>query len=387
VTASTPDPPDGWVVRDAEGWPTGTLREGAAELVQRHLITSRADGRAGMLEAQAFLHSVGITGWNDALLGGYAAIDDPTRAYLDLVHDGMLTARVRGSLWWDRHRGPEQVTELVGRRDALRARGLDAGAVKMMADGIAETLTASMLEPYRHAEGCPCGDQGLPFMDDGALREAVVACDAAGLQVHFHAIGDRAVRAVLDAVQAARSLHGANDLRHHVAHLQVVHPDDRPRFGALGVNATVQGLWADGSDPAAQLVRPYLGDQRWSEQYPFADIVRHGAALAGGSDWPVDVPHPMLAVHALVNRRGYDPSHPDGERLAPEQALDLHTAMAGYTSGSARVNHHDDSGRLVPGARADIAVLDRDPFLEPVDQIGAAQAIRTYVGGHCVYEA
>ena len=385
VGPGTPDPRDGWVVRDADGRPTGTLREAAASLVHRHVVTGRAEGRAAMLVAQAVLHSSGITGWQDALLGGYAGLDDPTEAYCDLVAEGLLTARVRGALWWDRHRGAEQVAELVAVRDGLRARGVDAGAVKVMVDGIAETRTASVLEPYLGARGCPCGDHGLPFLDASALREAVVACDAAGLQLHFHAIGDRAVRDVLDALEHARGLHGENDLRHHVAHLQLVDPEDRPRFARLGVTANVQGLWADGTDPAAELVRPHLGDQRWSGQYPFGDIARSGAHLAGGSDWPVDSPDPMLAVHALVNRRGYRPTGNDGPRLGPEQALDLRTALAAYTSGSARVNHHDDSGRVVPGARADLVVLDRDPFAGPAEEVGAASVVQTYVAGGLVH--
>lgn len=384
VDASTPDPPDGWLVRDAAGRPTGTLREGASALVHRHVVTGRSEARAALLEAQAHLHALGITGWQDALVGGYAALDDPTQAYLDLLAEGLLTARVRAALWWDRARGPEQVSELVARRDELRGHGLDAGSVKIMVDGIAETLTAAVLEPYARPAGCPCGDRGLEFLDPVALREAVVACDAAGLQVHVHAIGDRAVRDALDAFAAARELHPDRDLRHHVAHLQLVAAPDRPRFAALGVTANVQGLWADGGDPAVTLARAQLGDHRWPQQYPFGDLRRSGAQLAGGSDWPVDTAEPMLAVHALVNRRGYDPERGDGPRLGPEQALDLATALAAYTSGSARVNHHDDAGRVAVGARADLVVLDRDPFQGPPDEVGAARVVHTYVAGRRV---
>ena len=117
-----------------------------------------------------------------------------------------------------------------------------------------------------------------------------MACEAAGLQLHFHAIGDRAVRDTLDALELARDLHGISDLRHHVAHLQVVAPEDRPRFGRLGVTANMQGLWADGGDPALAMVRPHLGDERWSQQYPFGDIARYGARWQVAATGPSTCP-------------------------------------------------------------------------------------------------
>ena len=385
LDASTPDPTDGWLLRDEAGRPTGTLREAAMALVQRHLTTNREARREALLEAQRFLHSHGITGWQDALLGGYAGLDDPTESYLDLLAGGRLTGRVRGALWWDRHRGVEQVEDLVARRAELRAFGLDAGSVKVMVDGIAETFTAAVLDPYEGVGACPCGDRGLAFVDPGALRDAAVAADAAGFQLHFHAIGDRAVREALDAVEHARAVNGPGDHRHHVAHLQLVDRADRDRFARLDVVANVQGLWADANDPAVTGLLPHLGERRWSEQYPFGDLARAGAHLAGGSDWPVDTPAPMRAVHALVNRRGYDPEDTGGARLGSDQGLDLASALAAYTSGSAFVNHLDDTGRVAVGFRADLAALDRDPFDGPADRIGAAQVRATYVDGTEVF--
>ena len=190
VTAETPDPPDGWIERDADGHPTGTLREAAMALVWDHVETTRAEYADALREAQRYLHSWGITGWHDALIGGYAGLDDPTQAYLDLYEAGELTAHVRASQWWDRHRGTEQVAELLEQRERLREAGLDAGSVKVMMDGIAETFTATVGRPYTGEVHCPCGDSGLPFLSHAQAHEAVVALDAAGLQVHFHAIGD-----------------------------------------------------------------------------------------------------------------------------------------------------------------------------------------------------
>ncbi|HET6697477.1 MAG TPA: amidohydrolase [Nocardioidaceae bacterium] len=386
IDASTRDPQDGWFVRDHSGMPTGAVREAASLLVQRHVTTTREEYLAGLLEAQRFLHSHGITGWQDALLGGYANLDDPTPAYLDAIAAGKLTARVRGALWWDRHRGPEQAAELAARRDELAALGLDTGSVKMMMDGIPETLTAAVTEPYVNPASCPCGDRGLAFLDPDEVKDAVTAADAAGFQVHVHAIGDRAVTMALDGMQAARERNGeGGDHRHQIAHLQLVRPADRPRFGRLGVTANIQGYWAQSQAPGTRTFLPFLDEERAGWHYPFADIAAGGAALAGGSDWPISTPDPIQAVHVTVNRSGYSPDGAPAEPLVADQGLDLRQAMAAYTSGSARVNHRDDTGRIASGTAADLAVVDTDVFALPADRIGSASVVATYVAGECVF--
>jgi predicted amidohydrolase YtcJ len=386
IGSETPDPPDGWLMRGDDGQLEGTLREGAMALVWERLPTTQDEYTEALAHAQRFLHTMGITGWHDALLGGYAGIDDPTRAYLDLLASGRLVSRVSGALWWDRHRGVEQVEELVERRAELARQGLRTATVKMMADGISETGTAAVTEPYTNLPFCSCGDHGLPFLSPEQFRDAVVAGDAAGFQVHVHAIGDRAVHDALDAVEHARRVNGMNDLRHQIAHLQLVRPEDRPRFRRLGVVANVQGLWANAGDPAVQLLEPHLDHERRTWQYPFADIAAHGARFAGGSDWPVSSPDPVAAIHTLVNRR--PPGAASKTRaLLPGQALTLPQAFAAYTSGSAYAGHQDDAGHLQVGARADLVVLDRDPFAGPAEEIGEARVVATYVGGEPVYNA
>ena len=385
ITAQTPDPPDGWFERDEQGRPTGTIREAAMAMVGDHVTTTREEYYQAMLEAQSYLHSWGITGWHDALIGGYAGLDDPTQAYLDALDAGTLTARVRASQVWDRHRGVEQLDDLREQRERLRAAGLDAGSVKVMVDGISESFTAAVTEPYLDLTGCRCGDSGLAFLDVDRLKEAVAALDAAGFQAHFHAIGDRAVHDALDAVEHARRVNGMNDRRHQIAHLQLVRPEDRPRFRRLGVAANLEGMWARVETPAVQLVLPHLDPERIGWHYPFADIVAAGADFAGGSDWPVNPPNPLEAMHVLVNRRAYTGSSNPPEPLCPEQGLSLTRAMAAYTSGSAFVNHQPDAGSVQVGARADLAVLDRDPFAGPVDEIAAAHVTATYARGRCVF--
>ncbi len=386
VTGETPDPPDGWMLRGEDGNLEGTLREAAMALVGDHVTTTREEYADALRDAQSFLHSHGITGWHDALLGGYAGIDDPTQAYRDLLSSGELVSRVRGALWWDRHRGVEQVEELVARREELARHGLDTGAVKMMADGISETGTAALTEPYLDLSSCPCGVHGLSFLSKEQFQEAVAAADAAGFQVHVHAIGDKAVHDALDAVEHARRTNGMNDLRHQIAHLQLVRPEDRPRFRRLGVVANLQGLWANAQTPAVTLLEPHLDEERRTWQYPFADIVAAGAATAGGSDWPVNTPSPIDAIHALVNRRppGADSTT---RALVPGQAMTLEQAFATYTSGTAYVNHREDTGNLQVGTRADLVVLDRDPFAHPAEEIGEASVVATYLDGEAVYTA
>ena len=387
ITAETPDPPDGWLERDEHGRPTGTLREAAMGLVWEHLTTGREEYYRAMLEAQDYLHSWGIIGWHDALIGGYAGLDDPTQAYLDALSAGKLTARVRASQWWDRHRGVEQVEELVENRRRLAEAGLDAGSVKVMVDGIGETFTAAVTEPYLGQPHCACGDRGLAFFDLQQLYDAVAALDRAGFQAHFHAIGDRAVHDALDAVEHARRANGLNDHRHQIAHMQLVRPEDRPRFRRLGVAANLEGMWVRKETPAVRLVLPHLDSERADWHYPFADIAETGAHMAGGSDWPVNPPEPIGAVHALVNRRKYVEDGEKPEPLVPEQALTLTQALRCYTSGAAFVNHQPDTGTIQVGARADLAVLDRDPFAGSPDEIGAATVTLTCAAGQVVFSA
>ncbi|MER5309402.1 amidohydrolase [Streptomyces sp. NPDC002773] len=386
ITAGTPDPADGRIEREPDGTPSGMLQEGAAALVARLVPESTAADRlAGLLRAQSLLHSLGITGWQDALLGEFSGRPDPADAYVTAARDGSLTARVAGALWWDRTRGAEQIPELVDRRAALSTGRFRAGSVKIMQDGVAENFTAAMTAPYLDGCGCATANSGLSFVDPGALRGYVTELDALGFQVHFHALGDRAVREALDAVEAAVEANGRRGNRHHLAHLQVVHPDDLTRFAALGAVATIQPLWAAHEPQMDELTIPFLGPERAAWQYPFGDLLRAGATLAAGSDWPVSSPDPLAGLHVAVNRR--DPEASDGRIFYPEQRVDLSTALAAYTAGAAHVNGLDDTGSLRPGNLADLVVLDRDILTAPPEEIAEASVERTYVGGRLVHSA
>ncbi|MFE6040303.1 amidohydrolase [Streptomyces sp. NPDC056452] len=385
ITRDTPEPADGRIERDGRGEPTGLLQEGAMDLVAR--LTPRstpADRLAALLRAQRILHGYGITAWQDAIVGSYGSMDDAADAYLTAARDGSLTARVVGALWWDRDRGAEQIPELAARRAELSTGPFRAGSVKIMLDGVAETGTAALLTPYLDACGCATANSGTSFIDPVELRGYVTALDALGFQAHFHALGDRAVREALDAVEAARSVNGRTDTRPHLAHLQVVHPDDIPRFRELGATANIQPLWAAHEPQMDELTIPFLGAGRAALQYPFGALLRSGATVAAGSDWPVSSADPLHGIHTAVNRIA-----PDGEGpvFLPEQRIPLTDAIAAYTAGSAHVNHLDDTGSLRAGALADLVVLDRDPYAHPSDEIGGTRVLRTYVGGRKVHDS
>jgi predicted amidohydrolase YtcJ len=387
VTAGTVDPADGRIERDAAGGPAGMLQEGAMRLVGELVPRPTADELvAALLRAQALLHSYGITAWQDAIVGGNPVTADAAPAYAAAVRDGSLTARVVGALWWDRTRGAEQIPELVEWRERLTGGRLRATSVKIMQDGIAENHTAAMLGPYLTGCGCASTNAGISFVDPEALRAYVTELDAHGFQVHFHALGDRAVREALDAVEAARAANGWSGTRPHLAHLQVVHPDDVARFRTLGAVATVQPLWAVHEPQMDELTIPFLGAERAAWQYPFGDLVRAGTTLAAGSDWPVSSADPIQGMHVAVNRRPPGAAE-DVPVFLPGQRLDLGTALAAYTAGSAYVNHLDDTGTIEPGRLADLAVLDRDPFAGPPDEIAATRVLQTYVAGDRVYAA
>ncbi|HCU97406.1 MAG TPA: amidohydrolase [Actinobacteria bacterium] len=392
IGSGTPDPPDGRIERDAHGEPAGTLQEGAMDLAGRHVPgPSLEEQVAGIVEAQLYLHTLGITGWQEAIVGDYAVVPDCYDAYLEADRRGLLSARVTGALWWQRGTGTGQLGDLIERRAGAGGGRFRATSVKIMQDGVCENFTASMLTPYLDAHGHPAGGQGRSFFEPGELTAAVAAADAHGFQVHFHAIGDRAVREALDAVAAARAANGPGHGRHHISHLQVVHPGDLPRFRQLSVMANCQPLWACYEPQMTELTLPFLGPQRASWQYPFGSLARSGAQLCFGSDWPVSSPNPLWEIHTAVNRTippGYPYAGPGaGDPFLPGERLDLATAIAAFTIGSAYVNRDErEAGSVEAGKRADLVVLDRNLFSRPATEIALANVDLTITDGQMRYD-
>jgi predicted amidohydrolase YtcJ len=375
VTRETPDPSGGRIERDA-GEPQGTLHEEAMDLVRDLLpATTQEEWETGILRAQAAFHALGITAWQDARIDGPVTM----AAYRAVAERGALTMRVEGNLLWDRLRGEDQVEELV----AMRAEGslgrLRIRGAKIFADGVLENFTGAVLEPYVDTD-----NYGISMLEREELERAVIVLDAHDFQVHLHTIGDRAVRDALDAIEAAEQANRRRDRRHHLAHLQLVHPDDLLRFAELGVVANVSPYWACRSRYVDELTEPFIGPERSARMYPFGSLLRAGARLAFGSDWTVSTADPLQQLEVAVTR--ISPETRGMEPLLPDEAIELPTALATFTAGSAYVNFLEtETGTIEPAKLADLVVLDRDVLDPGAGPIGDARVLLTLVEGEAVY--
>jgi predicted amidohydrolase YtcJ len=393
IDERTPDPPDGRIERDEAGRPTGALHDGAMRLVAGQVPpASAAELRAGLLAAQAHLHSLGITRFQDACVGAAAelGIPDAFDTYRQAAEDGVLTCHVVGALWWDRGRGLGQVDDLLARRERAGRGRFRATTVKLMLDGVCETFTAAMAAPYLDRDGHPAGHQGRLFIDAETLSDAVRRLAAEGFQLHFHAIGDRAVSTALDALAALPGEQRRNG-RHHLAHLQFIAPRDMGRFRALDAVANFQPLWACHDPQMDEMTLPFVGPERAGWQYVIGSLVRGGTRIAFGSDWPISSADPLQEMHVAVNRtlserlgRAGEPE--SASPFLPAQAITVDDAIGAFTSGVGWVNHEEHSaGTLTPGLRADVAVLDQDLYDIPPGEIGATSVVMTVASGEVVF--
>ena len=380
IARATPDPPRGRIERDAAGEPTGALHEAAMRLVADHAPRpDQAEWEAAIERGQAHLHRLGITAWQDA------AVDpEMLAAYRAVAEGGRLSGRAVAALRWEPDQGLEQLPGLVERRQAGTLGRLRASAVKIFADGVFENRTAAVLAPYLDGDGRPTGDHGIGMLAADELAAVVTALDGEGFDVHVHAIGDRAVRDTLDAFGAAAAANGRRDARHQIAHLQLVHPDDRPRFRRLGVVANAQPYWSCLDGYMRELTLPFLDPERAGWQYPWASLRRAGAVLAFGSDWTVSTANPLEEIEVAVRRIA--PDDRDGEPFLPDERVDLPTALDAFTSGSAyALRLEAETGSVAPGKLADLAVLDRDPFDRAAGPIGDVRVLATLVEGEPVW--
>jgi len=390
IDAGTADPPDGRIERDQAGRPAGTLHDGAMRLVQVP-AASFADLRAGLLAAQAHLHSLGITRFQDACVGAAAELGMPDAydTYRQAAADGLLTCHVTGALWWDRRRGLDQVDDLLARRERAGGR-FRATTAKLMLDGVCETFTAAMSAPYLDRHGHPAGHRGGLFIEPDLLAAAARRLAGQGFQLHFHAIGDRAVSTALDTL-ASLPAAGRRAARHHLAHLQFIAPRDLGRFRTLDAVANFQPLWACADPMMEQMTLPFVGPERAAWQYQIGALARMGTTIAFGSDWPISSADPLQEIHVAVNRvlseRLGQRGEPECESpFLPGQAISLDDALGAFTSGVDWVNHEENMvGTLRPGLRADLVVLDQDLFAVPSSAIGDTSVVMTVASGQVVF--
>jgi predicted amidohydrolase YtcJ len=377
VTRATPDPEGGRIERDpATGEPTGTLRESAAGLVERLVPPlGPEDYIRGLRAGLALANRHGIVSIVEASAG-----PDLLDAYAALDRSGELSVRVLASLHVDTSRGVSEAARLAGLRRRYAGTRLKATAAKIFADGVMEPHTAALLEPYVDRPG----DRGEPLLGPEAFDALAVALDRAGFQVHVHAIGDRAVRMSLDAFEAAGRANGLRDMRHHIAHLELVDPADVPRFRKLGAAANFQALWAYADPYITDLTLPILGPARSRWLYPVGSVAATGAVLVGGSDWSVSSLNPLEAIEVALTRRS--PDDPPGEAWIPEERAGLETMLRSYTvNGAWLVREEEARGALETGKAADLVVLDRDPFTVTPQALSEIKVLLTLLDGREVF--
>ena len=385
INADTQDPAGGRIDRYPNSTePSGSLQETSAmnlvHIVEPELTQKELE--AGLAYSRDHLHSLGITAVQDALLKltpGDAYFGLP--AYLALEERGELNLHVINAMYWQNDISlEEQLPAFLKARDESTPY-IHNTAIKIWQDGVIETETAALLEPYLNR-----GDQfvGELLNEPAVLNEAVTALDAAGFQIHFHAIGDRAIRSAFDSIQAAREANGKHDNRHHISHIQLFSPEDIPRFAELDVVANFQPLWAIEDGYITDLTIPRIGEERGKFLYPIGSVQRTGARVAFGSDWYVTSANPLDGIEAAVTR--LDPDGKTDEPLGENEEINLAQAIENYTLNSAYVNFLDvDTGSIEIGKLADIIVLDRNLFDIPASEINQVRVIATLFRGELVF--
>jgi predicted amidohydrolase YtcJ len=374
VTAKTPDPPGGTVVRDAQGNPTGALKDAATAYVQKVIPHPSHDQRLKAAKrALAHAASVGVTSVQN-MSAGYGDIE----IYAELLQRGELTTRI--------YAAPSIVgfedQAKIGVRHAFGGPYLRIGALKAFADGSLGSGTAYFYDPFTNQPNNRglLSDEMTPI---SAMRDRMMAADAAGLQICTHAIGDEGISTILDLYSDVIKAHGDIDRRFRIEHAQHMAAKDFERFAQLNVIASMQPYHAidDG-----RFVERYLGHDRASRTYAFRTFLDHHVRLAFGTDWPVAPLDPMQGVYAAVTRATLDDKNPNG--WFPEQKLTVAETVEAYTMGSAYAEFQEnEKGSITPGKLADMVLLSDDIFsIDPV-KIRDTKVLKTFVGGKLVYDA
>jgi predicted amidohydrolase YtcJ len=376
ITGMTPDPAGGRIERDATGEPTGLVWESAVDLlVEKAPPTSRELYAEGLRQGLKRANALGITSVFEA-----NATPGVLQAYQDLDASNGLTARVVAALETKPLEGVSQVSKLVAKRSVAAGRRLRPTAAKIFVDGVIEGRTAALLEPYVGTE-----DRGLLNFPPSTLNQLVTTVTEQGFQVHFHAIGDRAVQSALDSIEASQAT-ATPDLRHNVAHLELIRPEDLPRFHRLAVVANFQPRWAYEDEDVRELTEPAIGPERSRRLYPIGSVLRTGARVAAGSDWPVSSLDPLEGIQVAVTRRALDAG--PGAPWLPNETISLMDVLAAYTiNGAYALHQENETGSVEVGKLADLVVLDRNLFHESPDALSRARVLRTFVEGQEVYTA
>jgi predicted amidohydrolase YtcJ len=380
LVKGTADPLNGHFVVDAAGEPTGMLYEMAVNWADDRMPQpTDQDWADGVRFAQAHANRHGFTGLLDASVNERHA-----RVYKALAEEGALTARIIATARVD---ASETTAGALARLSAMRRDCqypmFRIHSAKFFLDGVIENRTAAMIEDYSDAAG---GNADLMFAPT-QIDEMFTAFDAARFQIHVHAIGDLAVRAALDGMEAARKANCPWPSYHHIAHIQCIDPADVPRFATLGVVANTQPLWARAEPSVTEVAVPMVGAARGRWIYAFRSLRDAGALLTLSSDWTVSTLNPFEIIETAMTRQ---PPRKDGKHPAflPEQRLTIEECIEGYTINAAIAGwRQDDTGSLSLGKFADLIVLDRDIYACDVYDIGDTKVLLTLLAGQEVYRA
>jgi len=380
ITKDTKDPKNGVIVRDpATGEPTGALKEAASGLVDAKIPLPGPEGQYQLLlKAMQYLNSLGITSAQDAAL---EPKDVPL--FERAEREGRLSVRLQMSPVMGQDDYPKVVAETQELTQKYNSALLRFGSVKGFVDGVIEAHTAAMLAPY--SDDASFG-LGLPNWRPEELDKAVIAADAAGLQVRLHAIGDRGVRMALDAHEAALKANGRNDRRGRIEHIETIDAADYPRFKQLGVVASMQPLHANPDQNNFEVWSRNIGLDRSGRGFSWAAIEKAGGRLVFGSDWPVVTPDVFRGLYCAVTRKTREGTPAGGWH--PELAVSLESALRHYTIDAAYMSFEDgEKGSLAVGKRADLAVLSEDLFKTTPETILKTKVLLTLLEGRVVYRA
>jgi predicted amidohydrolase YtcJ len=377
ITKETLDPPRGRIERDpGTGEPTGTLREAARDLVISKIPPYvHEDYVNGLRRGMEMANRFGITSVQEASVG-----ELHLNAFAELDRANELTVRTVAAMRIDPAKGTASIPQFVEWRQKFQGKHLRATAVKIFQDGVIESRTSALLEPYLGGGD----DRGWLNFEPEVFKPLAAELDRLGFQIHIHAIGDRAIRSSFDALEFARKCNGSHDSRHHLAHIELVDPVDLGRFRQLGVIANVQPFWASADLYIVKMTEPVLGPERSRWLYPIRSIANTGAVIACGSDWSVSSMNPLDAIQIAVTRRGLKDG--PGPAWIPDEVVELPVMLAGYTINGAFVNFAErETGSIEVGKAADLIVLSRNLFEVPKHEIHGVKVLLTLLEGREVY--
>jgi len=376
----------------ADGAPNGFVADAGWDKVLTALPPVPLEAQKEALRAAVKeMNGDGITAWLDPIVNveptGAIFSASPTKeqegilpAYKALADNGELTAHVTGMALLNAASGPQamEVYDTLATKYPKSDR-LMVGGIKIFADGVIEypAQTASLSKPYKNL-----GTPGPEVIGTDKFKALVTEADKRGALVHIHAIGDRAVTEALDGIEAARKTNGDSGIPHTITHLEIVQPQDVPRFKQLGVIAAMQLIWALKDEFTTDMLEPYLDPAFMQWIYPANSLLKAGATIAGASDWPVSSPNPFLAIRTAMNRQG-----PKGV-LLDKEAVSAEAMLYAYTINAAKaLRRADRIGSIEPGKAADFALVDRDVLSVSAKEIGDTKVVWTMYGGKKVYEA